>query len=189
MRRADEPHAADPSEALRPSKTRRKQAMHELQDLGAALVFLDERQLAALALPERLADAVRAARDITRHEARRRQMQYIGRLMREVDPAPLRAALEQQDAVPRAERAQFAAAERWRDRLLEDASAVAEFMQAFPAADRVAIFALVHDARDERARNIAPRHYRELFRAIRDTLCAARTAETSPRSSLLDPQS
>ncbi|MDH4181880.1 MAG: DUF615 domain-containing protein, partial [Betaproteobacteria bacterium] len=76
------------------SKTRRKQAMHDLQDLGEALVALDPKALAKLDLPERLADAVAQARGITRHEARRRQLQYVGRLMRDVDPAPIRAALE-----------------------------------------------------------------------------------------------
>lgn len=75
------------------SKTRRKRAMHELQDLGVALVELDVARLATLDLPENLVDAIALARTLRKHEARRRQLQYIGRLMRDVDPAPIRAAL------------------------------------------------------------------------------------------------
>ncbi|HJU22336.1 MAG TPA: ribosome biogenesis factor YjgA [Casimicrobiaceae bacterium] len=77
------------------SKTRRKRAMHELQDLGVALVELDPARLATLDLPENLIDAIALARTLRKHEARRRQFQYIGRLMRDVDPAPIRAALDQ----------------------------------------------------------------------------------------------
>src|SRR6266478_3233161 len=68
------------------SKTRRKQAMLALQDLGETLTELRPDRLAALALPERLAEAIATARKLTRHEARRRQMQFVGRLMRDIDP-------------------------------------------------------------------------------------------------------
>lgn len=76
-----------------PSKTERKRAMHELQALGERLIDLAPDHLADLALPERLADAIAQARGITKHEGRRRQLQFIGKLMRDVDPEPLRAAL------------------------------------------------------------------------------------------------
>ena len=76
-----------------PSKTKQKQAMQELQALGAALVALSDGQLASVALPEGLAVAVAEARRITSREGRRRQLQYIGRLMRELDAAPIRAQL------------------------------------------------------------------------------------------------
>ena len=90
-----------------PSKTRRKHDMHALQALGVALVALDPKRLATLALPEQLAEAIAFARRVRQHEARRRQMQYIGRLMRDVDPAPLRAALEAWAKAPRGERTRF----------------------------------------------------------------------------------
>jgi ribosomal 50S subunit-associated protein YjgA (DUF615 family) len=83
-----------------PSKTRRKAEMHALQDLGEAMVRLSPDRLAALALPERLFDAIRDARNITRWEARRRQMQFIGRLMRDVDPLPIQARLEEWAGAP-----------------------------------------------------------------------------------------
>ena len=76
-----------------PSKTKKKQRMHELQWLGAALVELAPAQLAAIAMPEELAQAVGEARRITSREARRRQLQFIGRLMREIDPEPIASAL------------------------------------------------------------------------------------------------
>ena len=69
------------------SKTRRKQEMHDLQALGAALVELSTAHLERMALPAELAQAVHAARRIASHEARRRQVQYIGKLMRGVDAA------------------------------------------------------------------------------------------------------
>ena len=78
-----------------PSKSARKRAMHELQDLGEALVALDPARVAALDLPERLADAIGEARTITKHEARRRQLQFIGRLMRDVDAQSIKNALAQ----------------------------------------------------------------------------------------------
>lgn len=77
----------------KPSKTRRKRDMHELQALGESLVALDDDEIERLPIDERLADAVRDARSIRSHEGRRRQLQFIGRLMRDVDADALRTAL------------------------------------------------------------------------------------------------
>lgn len=149
-----------------PSKTRRKQAMHDLQDLGEALVALDARVVATLDLPERLADAIALARGITRHEARRRQLQFVGRLMRDVDPVPIRAALRRLEGTGADERARFAAAEGWRERLLDGDEAVDAFTAAFPSAPRDEIAALARAARAERAAGGPPHRYRALFRRI-----------------------
>jgi len=164
LRRADAPEAVAADAA--PSKTRRKKDMQALQDLGAALVRLDPSRLKALSLPERLADAITQARSITKHEGRRRQLQYVGRLMRDVDPEPIRAALERLESLPRAERAQFAAAERWRDRLLDDELAVTEFVAAHPKADPTDLAALIHEARTERESGRPPHKLRALFRLV-----------------------
>ncbi len=86
--RPDEQQDEAADDGLPPSKTRRKHEMHALQDLGEALVALDPRRLQQLDLPERLVDAIIQARGIRAHEGRRRQIQYIGKLMRTVDPAP-----------------------------------------------------------------------------------------------------
>ena len=76
------------------SKTQRKKAVHLLQALGEELVELNDGELAAIELPEALRDAVIAARRITKFEAKRRQLQYIGKLMRRVEVEPIRAALD-----------------------------------------------------------------------------------------------
>ena len=150
-----------------PSKTRRKHEMHALQDLGEQLVALDPSKLAALDLPERLADAVLLARTITRHEARRRQMQYIGRLMRDVDPAPLAAAFKLWNEGPAEARVRFAALERWRTRLLDEPEALDAFMADYPDTPRTPLAHAVADAREERARGGPPHRQRALFRAIK----------------------
>jgi ribosome-associated protein len=149
------------------SKTRRKLEMHELQDLGVALVALDPRRLATLELPEPLVDAIVLARRTNRHEARRRQMQYIGRLMRDVDPAPIRAALAAWGEGPRRERERFALVERWRDRLLDEADGLQAFVAAYPGAPHDALAALVAAARAERARGAPPAKSRALFRELK----------------------
>jgi ribosome-associated protein len=141
--------------------------MHDLQALGEALVVLDLPRLASLGLPERLADAIAQARTITRHEGRRRQMQYIGRLMRAVDPVPIQTALDGWNRGTAAERARFAALERWRDRIIDDADGVAEFVAAHPAADLAQLERLAAEARDERLRGGVPHKYRALFRELK----------------------
>lgn len=155
------------------SKTRRKTEMHELQSLGETLVRLSAPRLSELGLPERLFDAIEQARAITKHEARRRQMQYIGRLMREVDPGPIRSRLAQWGAAPAAEKARLAAVERWRERLLVDSAALDQLCTAVPHADRARLSALVARVQGERARAAPPHAYRELFRALNTLLSTA----------------
>ena len=150
----------------KPSKTRRKKQVHALQDLGAELVELNEEQLAALELPEALRDAVMEARGITRFEARRRQLQYIGKIMRRVDPAPIRAALEARSMQSRRHTAAHQRAEAWRERLLSDPDAIATLIAEHPQADERQLRALARDALRERAANLPPRAYRELYRML-----------------------
>jgi ribosome-associated protein len=151
----------------KPSKTQRKREMHELQALGARLVELNPEQLAAVGLPDGLRDAVEFARRTTKHEARRRQMQYIGRLMRTVDPEPIREKLKIWDGVSAQHTAEQHRVERWRDRLLEDESAFDELVRTHPGIDARHLRALARRAREERTAGSPPRAYRELFRALR----------------------
>lgn len=144
--------------------------MAALQALGERLVDLDAKRLASLALPERLVDAVALARRTTRHEARRRQLQYIGRLMRNVDPAPLEAAFARWAQGPAEARARFAALERWRTRLLDDTTALDAFVSEHPDTDRTALQRRIAAAREERARGAPPHHQRALFRALETML-------------------
>lgn len=149
------------------SKTRRKREMLELQSLGAALVGLPESQLNAMQLESELLQAVLDAKRIKSHEARRRQLQYIGRLMREVDPEPIRARL----AAVEGTSAQAAAAHRrleaWRERLLLDDEALTSFAAEHPGADIQEIRALIRNARKEQKDGKPPRAYRELFRVLK----------------------
>src|SRR6478672_7642230 len=86
----------------RPSKSQRKRDMTELQDIGTRLVLLSADQLSEFNLPERLREAIEDAQRIRNFEGRRRQMQFIGKLMREIDPAPIRAKLDEWSGVARA---------------------------------------------------------------------------------------
>lgn len=174
------------------SKTRRKAAMHALQDLGEAMVALEPRHFAALLreidLPERLRDAVIEARGISAHGGRKRQLQYVGKLMREVDPAPIAAWLDglahgrQQDA------ARLHAVERWRDRLLAEPEARDALAAAYPALDRPRLRGLLARVREERAANAPPHAYRELFRTIKTLLDEAQAGAGGVPGGLPSPK-
>jgi len=153
------------------SKTRRKQEMHELQALGAALVELPEGRLRGLGLDENLLQAVHEARRMRSHGAKRRQLQYIGRLMREIDAAPIRAGLAAIEGHSAQVTARHRRAEAWRERLLGDDQALTEFAAAHPGADLQALRALIRNARKELKEAKPPRAARELFRLIRQ--CSA----------------
>jgi ribosome-associated protein len=152
------------------SKTRKKKDMLALQDLGVQLVELNEQQLAGMQLPEELLDAVMEARRLTKHEARRRQMQYIGRLMRDLDATPIRERLEQWKGQGRAHTAQLHAIERWREELLAGDPALARFLDLHPDADSQKLRTLIRNARREQSAALPPKSYRELFRILRETL-------------------
>jgi len=152
------------------SKTRRKREMHALQDLGVMLATLNEDQLASLELPEPLLEAVREARRLKRFEARRRQLQYIGRLMRDVDPAPIRARIEAWRGNSRRHAAWLHDLERWRERLLVDPEAMAELGRMCPGADLQHLRQLVRNARSEAELQTPPRHYRALFQLLKELL-------------------
>lgn len=154
----------------KPSKTRVKKDMHALQDMGEALVALSTEQIESIDMPDSLREAVLDARRIRKHEARRRQMQYIGRLMRDVDPSPIRAKLEELEGRSQSATAALHRAERWRDRLIEDDEAFTAFAAEFPGADLQALRNFVRETRKDRAAERPQRHFRELFRLIRETI-------------------
>jgi ribosome-associated protein len=151
-----------------PSKTQRKRAMAELQALGVRLVALNPDQLATVALPEALRAAVVEAKRIRSREARRRQLQYIGRLMRDVDPEPIRARLQAWDGQSSEATAAHHRTERWRERLLEEDDALTEFAREHPRADLQRLRACLREARKERLAGRDLRNFRALFRLIRD---------------------
>ncbi len=150
------------------SRTKKKHAVEELQKLGAALVDLAPAQLGAIDLPATLLAAVLEAQRITSHEARRRQMQYIGKIMRKVDAEPVRAALAAVDGQSRAARSQQKRLEGWRERLIGDDLALTAFAAEHPGADLQALRTLIRNARKEIAEQKPPRAQRELFRVLRE---------------------
>jgi ribosome-associated protein len=159
-----------------PSKTRRKHDMHALQALGERLTELKPEQIRTLALPEALATAVTDYRRFTKWEAKRRQLQYIGRMMRYIDPAPIAAQLDAWQRTSRVAVAGFHETESWRDRRLNEADALAAFTAAHPAADRASLGRLVVEARAERGAGKPPAAARKLFRELARLLDAARQA-------------
>lgn len=165
-----EPAANARADDARPSKSQRKREMDALQALGVQLLRLNAAQLARLDLPESLREALAEAHRITSHEGRRRQLQYIGRLMRTIDPAPLQQALADATGASRAAVALMHRCERLRDRLLEDDAALTEFIAAHPHVDAQRLRATIRAARRERAQGQPPRHARELYRWLHQTL-------------------
>ncbi len=148
------------------SKTRRKKQIRDLQDVGAALVKLSQEQLKRLDLPELLLDAVLACKEFSKHEAVRRQMQYIGRIMRDIDAGPIADKLARLEAPNKRHTALFHVAEKWRTEILEDSDAVARFVMEFPEANPQRLRDLAEKARAEQAAMRPPRNFRELFHVL-----------------------
>ena len=149
------------------SKTQRKKEMHELQALGVALVELPESQLGAMQIADELREAVLEAKRIKSHEGKRRQLQYIGRLMRDVDPAPLRAQLDALTGYSAQEAARHRRLEALREKLLADDEALTAYIAAHAGADLQALRTLIRNARREQKEGRPPRAYRELFRVLK----------------------
>jgi len=150
------------------SKTRRKKDMLALQALGAQLVELNAQQIESMQLPEALREAVLEAKRLSKREARRRQLQFIGRLMRDIDAGPIRERLDEWLGQGREHTAQLHTLERWRDELLAGDPALERFLRAYPGADSQKLRTLIRNARREHSADLTPRSYRELFRILRD---------------------
>lgn len=158
-------------EELQPSKTRRKREAEARQQLGAALLKLSKAAFAQIPLPEKLADALEEARRIRQHGALKRQLQYIGKLMREVDVEPIRAAYERVTHPLQEDVEQHHRLEQWRDRLLaEGDAALGELLALHPDIDRQHLRQLIRSAGKEAAANKPPRSARELFRYLREVM-------------------
>ena len=157
--------------AQRPSKTRLKEASHELQSLGAALVELSDERLARLGLPEPLLDALQAYRRIRSHEARRRHMQLIGKLMRGADVDAARRAVDELRLGRVRDSLALHQAERWRAELIADDEAATRFASAHPGTDTQRLRSLVRNARKDAAlqpEQRSGRAFRELFQFVRE---------------------
>ena len=153
------------------SKSQLKREMLALQALGTELVDLSQDALARFGLPEKLLEAINAARSIHQRGARKRQLQYIGRLMRDVDPDPIREQLDAIKGQSRQATARLHKIEQWRERMISEGdSAVNAFVEAYPHADRQQLRQLVRSAQKETLENKPPKAFRSLFKNIRDAI-------------------
>ena len=155
----------------RPSKTRLKQASHELQALGEAVVALPDARLDGLAISETLLDAIRQFKKTKTFEGRRRQMQYIGKLMRNNDVASIRQAVTDMQFGRAKDSLALHQAERWRAELLADDEAATRWINAHPETDAQQLRSLVRAARKDAAllpEKRSGRAFRELFQFIKE---------------------
>uniref|UniRef100_UPI003342603B ribosome biogenesis factor YjgA n=1 Tax=Castellaniella defragrans TaxID=75697 RepID=UPI003342603B len=167
---APEPFAHD-----RPSKSQIKRDMHALLDLGRRLVDLPAARLAALDIDESLRDAIALAQRIRSHEGRRRQIHYVGKLMRQADAEALRAQLDLWENGSREQTRAMHRLEALRDRLIADDDALTAVLDRFPALDAQALRTLIRAARKESQQNQAlpegrepiRKHYRALFQMLK----------------------
>jgi len=155
----------------RPSKTRLKQLSHDLQALGEALAALPDSRLATLPMPEALREALQERKRTRSHEGRRRQLQYIGKLMRGVDAGPLQEAVAQSELGRAQDALALHRAERWRRELLEADEATTRWGAEHPGSDLQQLRQLVRQARQAAAARPevrSGRAYRELYKFIRE---------------------
>lgn len=155
---------------LTPSKSARKRQMTALQKLGEELVGLSERELVKIPIEDaNLLEVIREARSIRSHSARRRHLQYLGKLMRSVDASPIEAALDALHKRRRGEAQSFHELEAWRDTLLHDGdSAIQGLLQRFPTADRQQLRQLLRQHKRELATGKPLAASRKLFRYLRE---------------------
>lgn len=171
-------HDSEDDEAFDgPSRTQLKNESEALQDLGVALLELPAAQFDALDLDERLRNALIELRRLGNHRgARKRQAQYVGKLMRNTDVEPLQRALDERRNNAAREVRALKNVEIWRERLLsDDAGALDAWLRQHPQADAPTFRALVAHARREHAAradgsDAAPRYARELFKALREAM-------------------
>ena len=164
----------DMQDDLEKSRTRLKKEATALQKMGEKLVLLSDDQLCRMDLPQALLEAIQTVRGIKSHGARRRQMQYIGTLMRSVDAGPIELALLEIEQGAYRQAKSFHRIESWRDQLVGGADEVIdEILNAFPEADRQRLGQLVRSARKEKEKNAPPKSARNLFRYLK-TLAAGK---------------
>ena len=150
------------------SKTQLKAEADEQQALGVRLTELPKDKLLKLDLPDAVVTAVLDSKKITANGATRRHKQYLGRLMREIDNAPILEQLARWDGKHTAENAYFHGLERWRDRMIADADVLAEFIALYPQTDIQQLRTIIRNAQKELAAEKPPKSSREIFRLLRE---------------------
>lgn len=174
MSREHDEHWPDWSETTPPeekTKSQIKREMLGLQDLGEELVKLSQSQLEKIPMSDKLRDAIALAQRITSNGAMVRQLQFIGKLMRDEDVEPVQRALNELRFSAQKQAQHFHQLERWRDRLIAEGDvALTELMQLHADADRQQLRQLIRQAQKEQKESKAPAAARELFRVLRDIM-------------------
>ncbi len=151
------------------SKSQRKRDMDELKKLGIELLEFSDDALRQLIMSDVLLEALRTARRITSNSARKRQMQYIGKLLKDVDAAPLHEAVAVRNHQHATHTREFHQIEALRDKLIRDGdNALPEVLALFPRCDRQYLRKLIRQARNEQETKQPPRASRLLFRHLRE---------------------
>ena len=157
------------------SKTQMKKQMNDLQALGMELTKLSSDTLKKIGLDEELFEAIATYKKITSNSALKRQAQFIGRLMRDTDPAPIEAYLAKLRGDNAAHNAFLQRVEQARSRLLADDGAITQFMADFPQADAGKLRTLIRNTKKEQEQNKPPKNFRALFQEIKAVMEAGQS--------------
>jgi ribosome-associated protein len=163
----------------RPSKSELKRQSNELQKLGEQLIEAPRDRVKRVPMPEEVRDAILMCQTITNHEGRRRQLQYVGKMMRTLDEeevAVIQRTIESWKGASKAETASLHALERRRDKLLADDKALTQLLEEHPQLDVQHLRTLIRNARKEQAENKPPKAYREIFQILKDLAKPAKAA-------------
>jgi ribosome-associated protein len=155
----------------RPSKSELKRQSNELQKLGEQLIEAPRDRVKRVPMPDEVRDAILMCQTITNHEGRRRQLQFVGKLMRSLDEeevAVIQRTIESWKGTSKAEAAALHALERRRDKLLADDKALTQLLEEYPELDVQHLRTLIRNARKEQAENKPPKAYREIFQILKD---------------------
>jgi ribosome-associated protein len=155
----------------RPSKSELKRQMSELQKLGEQLVAEPRDRVKRVPMPEDVRDAILMCQTITNHEGRRRQMQFVGKMMRKLDEeevAAIQRTIDSWKGASKSETAALHALERRREKLLADDKELTKLLEAHPELDVQQLRTLIRNARKEQAENKPPKAYREIFQILKE---------------------
>jgi len=167
----------------RPSKSQLKREMTALQKLGAELVGEARDRIKRIVMPEDVREAILTCQEITDHEGRRRQLQYVGKKMRTLDAAELAIIQQTIDSwrgMSKSETASLHALERQRDKLLTNDTAVTALCERYPELDRQQLRTMIRNARKEQAENKPPKAYREIFQLLKTLKATANASQSDP---------
>ena len=160
----------------RPSKSQRKREMTALQKTGEQLVNESADRIKRTPMPENLREAILECQRIRNHEGRRRQLQYIGKIMRSLDEeaiATINRTIESWRGLSKADTLLMHALENQREKLLADERALTEFLHKYPQADIQQLRTLIRNVKKETAANKPPKAYREIYRLLKQIMTAS----------------